>query len=236
MRFVWAAATHPGLVRESNQDAVYPPSSGSGPGPVLLAVADGMGGHVAGDVASRTALAAATAPDVDGPKERLVAGNLAITERIAEDPSLRGMGTTMTLARVGPDGAVEIGHVGDSRAYLYREGELRRLTVDHTVVQELVELGQISEEQADRHPQRHLLTRVLGLGPVEVDEVSLRLHPGDRLLLCSDGLTGMVEEDDIAAVLGGAADPEEAVWDLVEAANRAGGVDNVSVVVLDVEV
>jgi protein phosphatase len=138
----------------------------------------------------------------------------------------------MTLGLFDTAGALHIGHVGDSRAYLLRDDELRQLTKDHTVVAELVALGHLSEEAAERHPQRHLLTRTLGLGPVDVDEYEYALQPGDRVLICSDGLTAMVDDDAILSMAGG--DVEATVWTLIEAANAAGGVDNTTVAVVDV--
>lgn len=233
MKYLWATASHQGMVRKNNEDAIYPDSSGESEGPAVLMVADGMGGHVAGEVASRLAVNAAASTDVD-PADRVAAGNRAIREEVAREPNLEGMGTTLTLVSVEPDGNARLGHVGDSRAYLYRDGQLAQVTEDHTVAGELATLGQISPDEVNSHPQRHMLTRTLGLTRfIDVDEIELPLEPGDRLLLCSDGLTEMVEDDQIAKTLGtGAAD--EAAWSLVEQANSAGGVDNISVVLIDV--
>ena len=233
MRFVWATASHVGMVREGNEDDVYPRDSGSGPGPLLIAVADGMGGHVAGEVASRLAMEAAIA-DGGKPSDRVAAANRAVVEAAAADDALNGMGTTLTLAGLQPDGTLDIAHVGDSRAYLYRDGSLRLLTEDHTVVAELVALGHLSEEAAANHPQRHLLTRTLGLGPVEVHQVTMLVEPGDRLLLCSDGLTTMLEAETIEALLEAGLAVEPTVWSLIEAANAAGGVDNTTVALVDI--
>lgn len=231
MRYLWATATHQGMVRENNEDSLYPTASGESSDSVLLIVADGMGGHVAGEVASRLAINAAASTDVD-PVDRVAAGNRAIREEVARDPSLDGMGTTMTLLTVEDDIAT-IGHVGDSRAYLLRDGELRQVTEDHTVAAEYVALGQIKPEEASGHPQRHMLTRTLGVARfVNVDEFKLDLVPGDRILLCSDGLTEMVADDVIAEALAGGT-PDEVVWNLVELANEAGGVDNITVVVVE---
>lgn len=233
MKYLWATATHQGVVRQNNEDAVYPDSSGESEGPAVLIVADGMGGHVAGEVASRLAVNAAASTDLD-PADRVAAGNRAIREEVAREPSLEGMGTTMTLVALGEDGTARFGHVGDSRAYHLRNGELAQLTEDHTVASELATLGQISADEAESHPQRHMLTRTLGLTRfVNVDELEVELAPGDRLLLCSDGLTEMVSDDVIADALGnGTAD--DAAWKLVDLANEGGGVDNISVVVVDV--
>jgi protein phosphatase len=236
MRYVWATGTHQGRVRDHNEDAVYPMSSGARDGPVLVVVADGMGGHVAGEIASGLAIdrVAETAPDESdvSPGDRVKAANDRLLAAVREDPALLGMGTTMTLGLFDTAGALHIGHVGDSRAYLLRDDELRQLTKDHTVVAELVALGHLSEEAAERHPQRHLLTRTLGLGPVDVDEYEYALQPGDRVLICSDGLTAMVDDDAILSMAGG--DVEATVWTLIEAANAAGGVDNTTVAVVDV--
>lgn len=235
MRYVWATGTHQGRVRDHNEDSVYPHASGSGEGPILVVVADGMGGHVAGEVASSTAIEhiAATEPGADMPAEDRVAGaNDHLLSVVKETPSLFGMGTTMTLGVFHDDGVLEIGHVGDSRMYLYRDRELRLLTTDHTVVNELIALGHLDPDAADRHPQRHLLTRTLGLGPVAVDRYESQLQPGDRVLVCSDGLTTMVTDDGIAEIIADA-DVEHAVWSLIEAANSAGGIDNITVAVVD---
>jgi protein phosphatase len=237
MNYVWATATHQGRIRERNEDSVYPETSGSGDGPIIVAVADGMGGHIAGNIASSVALAAATAAAPDDPvstEERVQAGNEAILQRVETEPELSGMGTTMTLGRFLPDGRLELSHVGDSRCYLLRGGELRQLTTDHTVVAELVALGHLKAEDVATHPQRHFVTRTLGLGPVTVEDIVLDLDVGDRLLFCSDGLTTMIDDDAVRDILTAGDDPEATAWHLVEAANTAGGVDNITVAIVDV--
>jgi protein phosphatase len=233
MKYVWGSATHQGMVRQNNEDSLYPDRSGESDGPAVLMVADGMGGHVAGEVASRLAINAAASSTLD-PGDRVGAANRAIREEVARQPDLQGMGTTLTLVELTPEGTARFGHVGDSRAYLFRGGELRQLTDDHTVAAEYVALGQLSVEEATGHPQSHMLTRCLGLTRfVNVDEFDLELEAGDRLLLCSDGLNLMVAPDVIVENLtGGSAD--EAAWKLVEVANKAGGHDNTSVIVIDV--
>lgn len=233
MKYVWGSATHQGMVRQNNEDSLYPDRSGESDGPVVLMVADGMGGHVAGEVASRLAINAAASSTLD-PGDRVAAANRAIREEVARQPDLQGMGTTLTLVELTPEGTARFGHVGDSRAYLFRGGELRQLTDDHTVAAEYVALGQLSVEEATGHPQSHMLTRCLGLTRfVNVDQFDLELEAGDRLLLCSDGLNLMVAPDGIVENLtGGTAD--EAAWKLVEVANKAGGHDNTSVIVIDV--
>jgi protein phosphatase len=186
MRYVWATATHKGMVRDNNEDAIFPSSSGYATDEALVIVADGMGGHVAGEVASRLAVNAAAASNVE-PADRVAAGNRAIREEIARDPGLEGMGTTMTLLSIEGTTAT-IGHIGDSRAYLLRDGDFSQLTEDHTVAAEYVAMGQLQPDEAANHPQRHMLTRTLGLTRfVEVDEFKFDVVSGDRILLCSDG-------------------------------------------------
>jgi len=237
MRYVWATGTHQGRIRDRNEDSVYPETSGAGNGPLVIGVADGMGGHVAGNVASSLALATATeaSPDSDIEMvERLSSANEAILERVREQQELSGMGTTMTLGRFIEDGTFELAHVGDSRCYLVRDGELRQLSIDHTVVAELVALGHLKPEDVDKHPQRHLVTRTLGLGPVKIDSETLSLEDGDRLVFCSDGLTSMVSHDGIRLIATAGDDPEATIWNLIETANSAGGVDNITVAMVDV--
>ena len=237
MNYTWATATHVGHVRDGNEDAIAPDSDGIGSGPLLIAIADGMGGHVGGEVASRLAIDAAAGARADvpiAPRSRVEAGNEAVIQASEENPDLAGMGTTLTLALFGADGNVRIGHVGDSRMYLLRGGSLRQLTTDHTWVMDMLRRGQLSEEQAAKHPRRHLLTRVLGMTDVDVDEDELELHGGDRALLCSDGLTTMLADGSVQEILVDAETPSDAVWALIEAANAAGGYDNTTVAVVDV--
>ena len=237
MNYVWGTGTHVGRIRELNEDSVFPPESGRSEGPALVFVADGMGGAVAGEVASRLATEAASAApasDPISPEDRVLAGNRAVIEATREDPSLAGMGTTMTLALFGADGSASFAHVGDSRAYLLRDGELRVLTSDHTLVNELIGLGRITAEEAKTHPHRHLITRVLGIGPIAVDTFDVELRDGDRLLFCSDGLTDMVTDLTIGNMLGAGEGVEPTAWALIEQANAAGGLDNTTVVVVDV--
>jgi len=144
------------------------------------------------------------------------------------------MGTTMTLVELTPEGVAHFGHVGDSRAYLFRDDALKQLTADHTVAAEMVALGQITAEEAEDHPRSHMIVRCLGLTRfVNVDEIELELEPGDRILLCSDGLNSMVPQATISQTLGeGTAD--EVAWRLIELANKAGGHDNISIILIDV--
>ena len=233
MRFVWASGTHTGRIRKNNEDAVHPETDGYCLEPLLVGVADGLGGHRGGEVASRVAMDRAV--EAEGPPwQQVKAANKAILDNVLDNPHRVGMGTTLTLARLDPAGSADIGHVGDSRAYLLRAGRLIRLTVDHTYVQEEIEAGRLTEQQARIHPRRAQLTRALGLGQeVAVDVGSTSLAVDDRLLVCSDGLTAMVTDEAITAILA-EGPPSDVVWGLIEAANRAGGHDNVSVVVVAV--
>jgi PPM family protein phosphatase len=229
VRITAAAATDIGRVREGNEDAYLNDAP-------LFAVADGMGGHQGGEVASRLALETLEVLFKHGRgtlADQVREANRAVFERSGRDAAVAGMGTTLTAA-VAEAGRLRLAHVGDSRAYLLRDGELRRLTEDHTLVQRMVERGEISEQEADVHPHRSVLTRALGTEPdVQIDEGVLDAQDGDRILLCSDGLTGMVADDEIERILRDAFEPRDAVRELVRAANAAGGVDNITVVVLD---
>jgi protein phosphatase len=236
MNYVWGTGSHVGRVREGNEDSVFPESSGSSAGPVVLMVADGMGGAVAGEVASGIAVKVASADDASDPtlpEERIAAANEAVGDAVAADASLAGMGTTLTLVKLNEDATMDLAHVGDSRAYLLREDEMQQLTADHTLVNELIELGRITPAEAEGHPHRHLITRVLGLGPVGIDTATVELEDGDRILLCSDGLTTMVSDFGIHQILVAGEGVEATVWSLIEHANTAGGVDNTTVVVID---
>ena len=231
MRFVWASGTDIGHRRRKNEDSIHPAHDGRTSGVLLAAVADGLGGHHAGDVASSVAIEEAVSAG-GTPEERVRAANDAIRGRVLRDPRLAGMGTTLTLAELRPDGEVTLAHVGDSRAYRWHAGRFKQLTVDHTFVQEEVDAGRLTPEQARHHPERSVLTRALGFEPgLAVDVARLKVSVGDRLLLCTDGLTSMVTDDRIAAFLESGA-PSEVVWALIEAANGSGGVDNVSTVVV----
>ena len=237
-----AAETHTGYVRAINQDQAV--ISGD-----LVAVADGMGGHLGGEVAARTAieeLVAAFRRDrtPDGLVGAVRKANRAIWRRSRVDRKLHGMGTTLTAAAlilpVEPDESsaahVTLVNIGDSRAYRLAPGstELQRLTEDHTVVEEMVRQGELTPEEAAVHPHRHVLTRALGIDPeVGMDVWDLRLEPGSRLLLCSDGLTNELADDEIADVLAKEQDLTRAAHELVGRALGHGGMDNVTVVVVD---
>ena len=205
--------------------------------PPLFAVADGMGGAQAGEVASKLAAAALrdTDPGSAGGEERVVAliqeANRRVYERSNADPSASGMGTTITAALV--EGTrVTFGHVGDSRAYLLRDGVLEQLTEDHSLVNELLKSGKLSPEEAETHPQRSVITRALGTDPdVDVDTFVVEAKAGDLFMICSDGLTTMVDDEDILDLLVRHHDDlDRAAKALVAAANRAGGEDNITVV------
>jgi protein phosphatase len=198
---------------------------------MVVAVADGMGGHVAGEVASSLALESAMS-ESGSAGDRVRAGNESVVEAIIADPTLAGMGTTLTLISFGADGEIDLAHIGDSRAYRLRGRKLEQLTHDHTLVADLVAEGRLDPGAVEGHPQRNLLTRVIGMGKsIAVDEIADTALPGDRLLLCSDGLTNMLTEAQIVKLLR-SGDAEEAVWALIEAANDAGGEDNITVVVV----
>jgi PPM family protein phosphatase len=226
----YAVASDTGRKRRRNEDnyVVAPP---------LFAVADGMGGAQAGEVASRLAASALEAADSDGLQglERIDAliqeANRRIFDRASTDPSASGMGTTMTVALV--DGmTVAIGHVGDSRAYLVRGEQMEQLTEDHSLVNELLKTGKLSEEEAHVHPQRSVITRAVGTDPdVDVDGFTIEAEEGDVFLLCSDGLPDMVEDEEILELVHEHRDDlDKAVKSLVAAANRGGGEDNITAV------
>jgi len=232
VRLATGSISHTGLVRGNNEDALLVDGAHA-----LYAVADGVGGHRGGEVASRTAIEALRAAVAAGRsvQDAITSANEAVIERARGDVDLTGMGTTMTAMVVAGGRQVLIGHVGDSRAYLLHDGALRRVTDDHSLVEELVREGRLTPEQAESHPQRNIVTRALGLDePVEVDVYPLDVVQGDRIILCSDGLTTMVRERDIERIARGETDPQRAADELVDAANRAGGEDNTSVVVIDV--
>ena len=231
MRLAGAAGrTDAGRKRRRNEDSIVVD-------PPLFAVADGMGGAQAGEVASRLAAAAFRefheADDLAA-EERVRAiiqeANRRIYERATSDAEVSGMGTTITAALL-ESGSVSIGHVGDSRAYRLREGRLEQLTEDHSLVADLMRSGRLSPEEAETHPQRSVITRALGTDAVvDVDTFTVEASPGDVFLLCSDGLTTMVADEDILAIVADAGPLEDAAKALVKAANRGGGEDNVTVV------
>ena len=231
------AATDVGKVRRNNQDHYLDEEP-------LFAVADGMGGAAGGEEASQTAVAALKAtfdahPSADGLADGVRDANRAVWEKARQRPDLRGMGTTMTavaLVEHSTEGEVlAVANVGDSRVYLYRDGELTQVTDDHSVPEELLRQGRLTPEEAARHPQRNVLTRALGIEPeVEVDCYPIVPYKGDRLVLASDGLFNEVDHDGIASVVRRQKDPQEAAAELVRLAREGGGSDNITVVVVDV--
>ena len=231
----YAIRSDVGLLREGNEDAAYA-------GPRLLAVADGMGGHAAGEVASAAAISALSRLDEDVPGTDLLDAladavsdaNHTLHNMVVADPSFEGMGTTLT-AMLWSGGRVALCHIGDSRAYLLRDREFHQITHDHTLVQTLVDEGRISPDDVATHPQRSMLLRALdGRADVEPDLTLLEARPGDRYLLCSDGLSGVVSEETLHKTLATVANLDEVVLQLVELAIRGGGPDNITCIVADV--
>lgn len=230
-----AERTDVGMQRQANEDNFIARSP-------LFVVADGMGGAQAGEVASQTAVEVFKHGLPDGVPEATLqqmigVANRNIHDQAHADSSLSGMGTTITAAFVNSEREeVVVGHVGDSRAYRLRNGILQRLTRDHSLVEEMRRRGQITEEQAEDHPQRSIITRALGPEPeVEVDIQAVPAEPGDIFLLCSDGLTTMLNDERIRELMSGATSLEAAVKTLVDEANRAGGRDNITVSIFQVE-
>jgi serine/threonine protein phosphatase PrpC len=235
-----AAISDTGRVREANEDSFLVDLD-----LFIFAVADGMGGHVAGEIASATAIEsirAATASGIDIETAILKAHD-AVKKKAAGHEELAGMGTTLTALGFSADKKLVVAHVGDSRAYVLHRNhlgpsendELVRITKDHSLVEELVDAGQITEEEANVHPRRSVITRALGIeGKIEVDTTDIAFLKNDRYLLCSDGLTSMVRDDDILDILKGFDSPNECARELVSRANQAGGADNITVVIIDV--
>jgi serine/threonine protein phosphatase PrpC len=227
-----ASRTDIGRVRDSHEDAVVRDDR-------LALVADGMGGHSGGEVASAMAAAVVqatfTGHSIDELRAAVRTANRAIWERSRGNSDLEGMGTTLSVAGLTDNGDLAVVHVGDSRLYMFRDGSLRQLTVDHSFTAELVRVGELSEQEARDHPHRGLLTRALGVGPdVELDSAAYPALEGDRLLLCSDGLFNEVLDHEISSVMAGTPHVQAASDQLVEMALSRGGHDNISVVVAEV--
>jgi protein phosphatase len=232
------SATDTGLVRSVNQDLAVETSN-------LFAVADGMGGHAGGEVASRLAVDALSVafgrqPTGAGLSEAVTEANTVVWQHSQDNPDLRGMGTTLTaVALVNEDGkdVLALVNVGDSRSYRFHDGELTQITTDHSLAEEMVRTGELTSSEASVHPHRHILTRALGVSSgVAVDLWRIQPVRGDRYLLCSDGLTNELSSDQITEVLGSVPDPRQAADLLVQAARTHGGSDNITVVVVDVVV
>ncbi|PZF98626.1 PP2C family protein-serine/threonine phosphatase, partial [Micromonospora deserti] len=229
----YAAHSDRGLIRDGNQDSVYA-------GPRLLAVADGMGGMAAGDVASNIVIGAMAPLDEDVPGDALVdalrsavgTANQQLRDTVDANPQLEGMGTTLT-ATLFSGSKLGMVHIGDSRAYLLRNGEFSQITKDDTYVQMLVDEGRISAEEASSHPQRSLLTRALDGRDIDPEYSVRQVLPGDRYLICSDGLSGVVSADTIADTMREYVDPQQCVERLVQLALRGGGPDNITVIIAD---
>ena len=230
----YAVKTDVGLRRTGNEDAAYA-------GPRLLAVADGLGGHAGGEVASATVIDALRPLDTEVPAGDVLTAlddavrraSSALGDIVEADPALRGLGTTLT-ALLWSGSQLGLVHIGDSRAYLVRDGEVFQITHDHTMVQLLVDEGRITTEEVATHPQRSLLLRALGDFTSEPDLQLREARPGDRYLLCSDGLHGVADADAIGRVLLTVADPDQAAADLVALAIANGGPDNITVIIADV--
>ncbi len=237
-----AAISDTGRVREGNEDSFLVDKD-----LFIFAVADGMGGHVAGEIASATAVEAVRASVASGTgiENAIRIAHSAVKKKSASEEALAGMGTTLTALGFSSNKELVIAHVGDSRAYVIHLGniddgndfhtELVRITKDHSLVEELVDAGEITEEEANVHPRRSVITRALGIdGEIDVDATPIPFLKGDRYLLCSDGLTSMVRDDDIAHVLRSEKTPNDCASKLVSLANQAGGNDNITVLIMDV--
>ena len=231
------SATDVGKVRKVNQDLPLEAAN-------LFAVADGMGGHVGGEVAARVAIDALLStftrePTTNGLLSAFSEANRSVWQESQDQSELHGMGTTLTAMALvgGADGRdmIALANVGDSRAYVFSEGRITQVTADHSLAEERMRQGEMTEEEAAVHPQRHILTRALGVSPdVEADMWELKLRAGDRIVLCSDGLSNELSLEELGQVLAAEPDPSDAAHRLVEAANAHGGADNITVVVVDV--
>jgi protein phosphatase len=225
--------THVGKVRETNEDSM-------GRKGTLLVLADGMGGCNAGEVASALVVERVLAIEAKGPEFMEVLplslnnANRALLDYASLHQECSGMGTTVAIVKVEID-RIYVAHVGDSRVYQWHEGILTQLTTDHSLVEELVRRGGITKEQAKDHPQKNVLTRALGTpGNIEVECTEHRINKGDLILLCTDGLTSMLDNDEIASILALGLSPQESAEALVQAANEKGGIDNISVIIAQV--
>jgi protein phosphatase len=227
-----AGRTDIGKLRENNEDVIVNTDR-------LVLVADGMGGHPGGEIAAKAAAAVIpavfTGRSLDELQAAVRAANWAIQDRADAQPGLEGMGTTICAVGLLTDGDLALVHVGDSRAYLWREGSLSRLTEDHSITAELIQRGELQEDEAPQHPHYGVLTRALGVGPdVEIAQTTLPVEEGDRIVVCSDGLFNELSSDDIANALTGGEDMAAVVDYLIDGAISHGGRDNVSVVVAEV--
>ena len=232
--------TDTGILREMNQDYFFASDEPVGNLPNLYIVADGMGGHKAGDYASRYTtqriVASVSRSSGEEPvtilKEAITTANRLLITEAAEDEAKKGMGTTLVAATI-IDGRLYVANVGDSRLYLIRD-EIKQLSKDHSLVEEMVRLGGINEEEAKHHPDKNIITRAIGAkDDVEVDFFEYRLQKGDIILMCTDGLTNMVDDDEIFRIVKGGRDVVETAMQLVEKANENGGKDNIGIVLVE---
>ncbi|HEU4884622.1 MAG TPA: PP2C family serine/threonine-protein phosphatase [Longimicrobium sp.] len=244
MKLRWRAVggTHVGRVRKGNEDA-FLVDEGRG----VFLVADGMGGHVAGEIASDIAKRSVGGTLLEGVDRGLAAddlahsmvdsfrvADLAIAEHVAANPETEGMGTTVTAIVVCTDGTYRMGHIGDSRAYLLRDGQLAQISKDHTWVQREVDEGRLTPSAARKHPYSHILTRALGADPSDAPDLQAgQLQAGDLLLLCSDGLTGMVTDAHLQRILATDATNEARIEEMIALANKRGGRDNITAVIVE---
>ncbi|MCL2224976.1 MAG: Stp1/IreP family PP2C-type Ser/Thr phosphatase [Defluviitaleaceae bacterium] len=243
-----AGLTDVGVTRSQNQDAIFVHNQPIGPLPNLFIVADGMGGHKAGDVASKLAVETFTEFIRKFPAQDFVqaenfldllvsaaqSAGKAVSTKAESDEAMSGMGTTLTACVITNE-KVFIVHIGDSRAYIVNLHGMRQLTTDHTFVNELLQTGRVSEEEAKSHPKRHVLTKVLGVpGVLEVDGIVREIGDAAAILLCSDGLSNMLEEDSMMRIINGLGYVEHRTKYLIDEANKKGGTDNISAVLIDV--
>lgn len=247
---IFGTGTDVGKKRTGNEDSYKVVSSGEVPFDIdaIFVVADGMGGHAAGEVASRIAVESVietlvsvdtqlrihcTQDILDLMRSSLTHANRVVIDEGARSPEKRGMGTTCTVGLIQGD-VLHIAHIGDSRGYLFRGKDLSRITDDHSVVEEEVRRGLLTAEQARVDPRRNLITAAIGLGPdLKMDTKSMKLIAGDRIMFCTDGLNSMITDQDISAILN-RVDPQDACRGLIDAANEAGGEDNITIIVTDV--
>ncbi len=236
-----ASLSDPGIRRAMNQDMVYSSELPVGNLPDLFMVADGMGGHKAGDYASRCAvdtIVRSVMEDAQTDQEEIIrkaisVANEEILEKSTEDPNYEGMGTTLVACTIA-ENLMKVANVGDSRLYLLREHKITQITEDHSLVQEMVRLGKIDQENARNHPKKNIITKAVGVMPeVEADYFDVPLQKGDEILLCSDGLSNMLEDEEIRMIMEAGRDITEQAEALVRAANNNGGKDNISVIVIE---
>jgi protein phosphatase len=239
----FAGKSDKGLLRSHNEDAFCLIGGGDG-APLLLAVADGIGGHLAGDIASQTAISVIhdnlasnplDASDKNVINARLIelnrAANEAVYRKSLTEPECVGMGTTLIIAVIS-EGNLAVSHIGDSCAYYMRDDELHKITTDHTYVEELIRIGSLTRDEAARHPKRNVITKAIGcMGRIEADLYWVELHDGDRIVLCTDGLSKMLTDYEIAEAVTAADDPDAICGTLITKSNHRGGLDNITVLV-----